>query len=358
MDKAKMEAARRNYNFQKVIAAVGFILMSGKFLAYYITGSVAILTDAMESIVNVVAGVIGLYALYLTMKPADDSHPYGHGKIELISSSIEGSMISIAGALIILESVDRFLHPSDINSLDIGLVIVAVDALVNFAMGYMAIRMGRSTNSVALEASGKHLCSDTYSSVGILLGLGIVYAGNALGYDLGIFDPIMALIFGAVIVVTGVRVLLKSMNGIMDSADIEVLRVVTRCINHERDENVIDVHHLRVVRYGASVHVDAHMTVPGRLTVEEVEKIVDRFSKAIKDQLGDDVDITFMAESCDNMFCRYCQDEGCDHRAVGFVDIKYLGIDTVIKNDTHYLKAVRGRNERISDTKDEGKNGE
>ena len=94
------------------------------------------------------------------------------------------------------------------------------------------------------------------------------------------------------------------------------------------------------------------------LTVEEVEKIVDRFSKAIKDQLGDDVDITFMAESCDNMFCRYCQDEGCDHRAVGFVDIKYLGIDTVIKNDTHYLKAVRGRNERISDTKDEGKNGE
>lgn len=358
MDKAKMEAARRNYNFQKVIAVVGFILMSGKFLAYYITGSVAILTDAMESIVNVVAGVIGLYALYLTMKPADDSHPYGHGKIELISSSIEGSMISIAGALIILESVDRFLHPSDINSLDIGLVIVAVAALVNFVMGYTAIRMGRSTNSVALEASGKHLCSDTYSSVGILLGLGIVYAGNALGYDLGIFDPIMALIFGAVIVVTGVRVLLKSMNGIMDSADIEVLRVVTRCINHERDENVIDVHHLRVVRYGSSVHVDAHMTVPGRLTVEEVEKIVDRFSKAIKDQLGDDVDITFMAESCDNMFCRYCQDEGCDHRAVGFVDIKYLGIDTVIKNDTHYLKAVRGRNERISDTKDEGKNGE
>ena len=136
------------------------------------------------------------------------------------------------------------------------------------------------------------------------------------------------------------------------------MRVVTRCINHERDENVIDVHHLRVVRYGSSVHVDAHMTVPGRLTVEEVEKIVDRFSKAIKDQLGDDVDITFMAESCDNMFCRYCQDEGCDHRAVGFVDIKYLGIDTVIKNDTHYLKAVRGRNERISDTRDEGKSGE
>lgn len=135
MDKAKMEAARRNYNFQKVIAAVGFILMSGKFLAYYITGSVAILTDAMESIVNVVAGVIGLYALYLTMKPADDSHPYGHGKIELISSSIEGSMISIAGALIILESVDRFLHPSDINSLDIGLVIVAVAALSTSSWG-------------------------------------------------------------------------------------------------------------------------------------------------------------------------------------------------------------------------------
>lgn len=346
MDKERLEAERRNFNFQKVIAAVGSLLMIGKFMAYFITGSVAILTDAMESIVNVAAGVIGLYALYLTMKPADSSHPYGHGKVELISSSIEGSLISIAGVMIIFESVNRVINPSEIRSLDIGLVIVAFAAVVNFAMGMTAVRMGRATKSVALEASGKHLCSDTYSSVGIILGLTVVYCGDRLGYDLGLFDPMMAMLFGAVIIATGVRVLFKSMNGIMDRADIEILRAVTRCINHERDANVIDVHHLRVVRYGSSLHVEAHMTVPGSLTVDEVERIVDRFSSAIRDELGEDVDITFMAESCDNMFCRYCQDEGCGHRAAGFVDIKYLGIDTVIKNDTHYFKAARNREER------------
>ncbi len=356
MDRERLAAERRNFNFQKVIAIVGAVLMLGKFLAYFITGSVAILTDAMESIVNVAAGVIGLYALYLTMKPADSSHPYGHGKVELISSSIEGSLISLAGAMIIFEAVNRIVNPSEIRSLDIGIVIVAVAAAVNFAMGMTAVRMGRATKSVALEASGRHLCSDTYSSVGIILGLAVVYAGDLLGYDLGLFDPLMAMLFGAIIIITGVRVLFNSMNGIMDRADIEVLREVTRCINHERDPNVIDVHHLRVVRYGSSLHVEAHMTVPGRLTVDEVEKIVDRFSSAIRDELGGDVDITFMAESCDNMFCRYCQDEVCDHRADGFVDIKYLGLDTVIKNDTHYFKAVRDRNERSSGRGKDGGN--
>ncbi len=343
MDKERLEASRRNYNFQKIIAAVGAVLMIGKFLAYFITGSVAILTDALESIVNVAAGVIGVYALYLTMQPADDSHPYGHGKVELISSSIEGSMISIAGFMIIFESVDRLLNPTDITSLDIGLVIVAAAALVNFAMGMTAVRMGRSTGSVALEASGKHLCSDTYSSVGILLGLCIVYAGGCMGYDLGIFDPIMALIFGAVIIATGVRVLLKSMNGIMDHADIEVLRAVTRCINQNRDPRVIDVHHLRVTRYGSNIHVEAHMTVPGRLSVSAVEDITDRFTSSIREHLGADADVTFMAESCDSMFCRFCQEADCPNRAVRFVDKKYLGIDSIIKNDTHYMKAARGK---------------
>ncbi len=333
MAKGEDTPAMRNFKFQRIIAIVGALLLIGKFLAYFITNSVAILTDALESIVNVAAGVIGLYALYLTMQPADNSHPYGHGKVELISSSVEGSMIIIAGALIIFESVNRIiLGDFELRSLDLGLLIVALAAVANFAMGYTAIRMGRSSNSVALEASGKHLCSDTYSSVGIILGLAIVYALAAFGIEAYWIDPLMALVFGAVIIITGIRVLFKSMNGIMDGADMEVIRDVTKCINHVRTDDVIDVHHLRVNRYGASMHIDAHMTVPCDLTVYQAECIVEEFRKEVCKNLSNDVDITFMAEGCDRTHCKHCPRD-CPNRCNDFTGRTVLGTQYVIRGD-------------------------
>ena len=170
-----------NFEFQKIIVVLGFTLMAIKFIAYALTGSVAILTDAMESIVNVVAACVGIYALYLSAQPADRTHPFGHGKIEVISSAIEGTMIMVAGVLIILETIDSFLHPGTIQQLDIGLVLVALAAVANYAVGRAAIRKGRKNRSPALEASGKHLCSDTYSSIGILIGLAVVYVAQWMG---------------------------------------------------------------------------------------------------------------------------------------------------------------------------------
>ncbi len=251
--------AQENFDYQKIIAVVGVTLMALKFFAYYLTSSVAILTDALESIVNVVAGAIGLYALYLSAQPADRTHPYGHGKVELISSSVEGTLIGVAGVLIIYESVDRLMNPTGIRSLDFGLLIVAFAALVNFLVGYRAIRKGRKNHSLALEASGKHLCTDTMSSVGILIGLSAVMVGGWLGYDVQWLDPVMALLFGFFIIITGARVLWKSMNGIMDHSDEQLLREVLRSLNHCRTDDVIDIHHLRAVRYGMGLHLDIHM---------------------------------------------------------------------------------------------------
>ena len=325
--------AMRNFKFQRIIAVVGAVLMIGKFLAYLWTNSVAILTDALESIVNVAAGIIGLYALYLTMQPADSSHPYGHGKVELISSSVEGSMIIIAGAMIVLESVLRILDGDfTLRSLDLGLLIVAVAAAANFAMGYTAIRMGRSSNSVALEASGKHLCTDTYSSVGIIIGLGLVMLLDHFGIEAYWIDPLMALAFGAFIIVTGIRVLFRSMNGIMDGADTVIIRQVTRCINRIRGDEILDVHHLRVNRYGASVHVDAHMTVPGDLTVKEAENFVNEFREAVTEALDGEVDITFMAEPCDSTHCKFCA-RRCGNRAAAFQARRILGTEYVTRGD-------------------------
>ncbi|MCQ2079361.1 MAG: cation diffusion facilitator family transporter [archaeon] len=334
MNDADVSPARRNFSFQRTIALVGAVLMLAKFLAYFMTNSVSILTDALESIVNVVAGFIGLYALYLSMQPADAGHPYGHGKAELISSTTEGALIVVAGVLILIESIERILSGDfSLRQLDVGLLIVAVAAAVNFAMGYTAIRMGRSSRSLALEASGRHLCSDTYSSVGIILGLAVVYVCSWLGISAEWIDPAMAMLFGAIIILTGVHVMHRSMNGIMDAADEEVIRQVTRCINHVRTDDVLDVHHLRVNRYGSSVHVDAHMVVPGQMTVDEADVIVENFRNEVGAELDGDVDITFMSEGCGGMFCRHCPRD-CDHRRTDFVERKVLGTDTVVRGDT------------------------
>ena len=320
---------QRNFNFQKVIAAVGALIMVAKFFAYILTGSVAILTDALESIVNVVAGCIGLYALYLSMQPADREHPYGHGKVELISSSIEGTLISVAGVLIIFEALERIiLGDFTVRSLDIGLVIVALAALADFAMGYTAIRMGQSSRSMALESSGRHLCSDTYSSVGILIGLGLVYGLSLFGIDAYWLDPAMAMFFGAIIIYTGLKVVYKAFSGIMDTEDKDLIRQVTRCINRIRTDEVIDVHHLRVTIYGPVLHVDAHMVVPGTLTVAETDVLISRFTEETSSMLGNEVDITFMAEPCDPRFCRYCR-RGCPDRRDEFTEIKHLHTDAV-----------------------------
>lgn len=356
MDSAKLEAEKQNYRFQKIIASVGAVLMIMKFAAWLLTDSVSILTDALESIVNVIAGVVGVYALYLTMQPADANHPYGHGKVELISSSMEGSMILLAGVLIIIQSVERLLNPTEVRDLDIGLIIVAFAAAVNFLMGYRAIKMGQKSGSIALEASGRHLCTDTFDSVGILIGLSLVYVGDALGYDWYVLDPITALLFGAFIITTGVRVLRRSMFEIMDTVDEEALTRTIRCINHARTPDVIDVHHLRVTKYGVTMHVDAHMTVPGDMTVEDAQDLVDSVCDSIRGELGDDTDITIMPEPCDPLFCKWCQKEDCKGRSAPFVSIRYLGRDAITKNDTHYLRAFRKKGEKKDSAPKDGEN--
>ena len=329
MGPATCDKARMNYECERTIAIVGAILMIAKFVAYFITGSVSIFTDAMESIVNVVAGIIGVYALWLCLHPADNEHPYGHGKVELISSIIEGMMILFAGILIIIEAVERFLNPADVRQIDIGLVIVVIAAVVNFAMGMNAIRKGRANGSLALEASGKHLCTDTYSSVGIIIGLGLMYILGLMGHNIWWIDPVTAVIFGVFIIYTGASVMLKSGGRIMDSADRELLVAVTRAFNHVRVPEIIDIHHLRVVSYGALVHIDAHMVVPEDVTMKRVDEIRGMIIAEITNVIGPGADITIQAESCDCASCAHCVEEDCRDRNEGYVNMVKFDVGTI-----------------------------
>src|SRR4051812_7956649 len=170
-----MEAGQKNIRIQQIVVALAVVLFAIKLAAYFLTYSVAILTDALESIVNVVAGFFGLFSLYLSAKPKDQDHPYGHGKIEFISAAVEGTLISIAGLIIITESVSNLFHPHQISQLDWGIALIAITAVINFVIGSVCIRIGTKNKSIALIAGGKHLQTDTYSTIGIIIGLGLIY---------------------------------------------------------------------------------------------------------------------------------------------------------------------------------------
>ena len=295
-----------NFEFQKVIAIVGVSLMAIKFFAYYLTGSVAILTDALESIVNVIAAFVGLFALYLSAQPADRSHPFGHGKVEIISAAIEATMIMVAGGMIIYESIMSFLNHGEISDLDIGLVLVAFAALVNFLVGRIAIRKGTKNRSPALVASGKHLCSDTVSSVGILIGLFVVYIAMALGYDARWLDSSIAIIFGVIILVTGLKVMKECMDDIMDKADEEVLDVITEAINEYRHDDWIDVYHLRMIKHGPKIYIDMHVVFPRKMTVQDIADEVDELEEAVAARYGDAIEISVNPVPCCEFNCRNC----------------------------------------------------
>lgn len=300
-------AADENYEFQKIVVVLGFTLLVIKYIAYFLTGSVAIFTDATESIVNVVAACVGIYALYLSAKPADKNHPFGHGKIEVISSAVEGSMIILAGLVILYETADSFIHPRDLTDrLDIGLVLVALAAAANYIVGRRAIAKGRRNRSPALEASGKHLCSDTYSSVGILIGLAVVYIAQGMGYDARWLDSSIAAVFGAIIIATGIGVMKRCIDETMDAADVPLMKDVTQTINEHRHDDWIDVYGLRLIKYGSRIFIDMKVVLPRRMTVQRQHAEEEEMKDAIRSRYGDSVDTSFTAIPCEPFNCRYC----------------------------------------------------
>ncbi|MDR2698195.1 MAG: cation diffusion facilitator family transporter [Candidatus Methanoplasma sp.] len=328
------DVSSENYNFQKIVVIVGASLLVMKFAAYFITNSVAIFTDAVESIVNVVAGVIGLYALYLSAQPADRSHPFGHGRVELISATVEGAMIAVAGVLIILEAVNDLMNPKEISSLDIGLLLIILAAGVNFVVGTAAVRKGKKNRSMALEASGRHLRTDTVSSAGIIIGLTIVYLGARSGYDLYILDPIIALVFGALIMITGARVIKKAMDGIMDKADAEILEKAVVCLSEHRSEAWIDIHNLRVIKYGSKLHIEMHVTMPFDMTISQMEEENSRLHGSVGSTFGGSVDLIMMPEPCKEFSCIHCSRD-CRARRAEFIERINWNVDLLAQEHQH-----------------------
>lgn len=322
-----------NINFQKWIAAVGIILFIGKLIAWKLTNSDAVFSDAMESIVNVISAFMGLYALYLASIPRDENHPYGHGKVEFVTSAIEGSLISIAGLMIIYEGTNSLLSDKVLNKLDWGIWIIAGTAIINYILGYISIQKGKAENSVVLVASGKHLQSDTITTLGVVLSLVLVYFTKLIW-----IDSVVALIFGVYIIIIGYKIIRKSLSGIMDEADPEMLERLATFLNENRKAEWIDVHNMKIQQFGSRLHIDAHLTLPWYFELRNAHNEMEELIKLIAKNTDRKVEFNFHMDDCKPTSCAICQVENCPVRQHIFTKKVDWNGENISQPDKHNLE--------------------
>jgi cation diffusion facilitator family transporter len=329
-----LKTASQNLQIQKWVAGISVVLLIVKFVAYFSTRSVSILTDALESIVNVAAGFIGLYSLYVAAKPRDADHPYGHGKAEFLSAAIEGTMIGIAGIVILYNAILSFIHPVELKKLDTGIWLVAATAVINFLVGWYCIRIGTKNNSVALQASGKHLQTDTLTTAGIIAGLILLYFTK-----LNWIDGSVAIIFGSLIIVMGYRIVRTSIAGIMDEADMKLLGRLVELLNANRRTNWIDLHNLRMIKYGSVLHIDCHLTVPWYLDVNQAHEEIDALTALVRKEFGESVEFFVHSDGCLPSSCPICDKMECPVRKHNFEKKIGWTLDNIVQNKKHTLES-------------------
>jgi cation diffusion facilitator family transporter len=262
--------------------AVGVIVLGLKYLAYHLTGSVALLSDAIESIVNVVTAVVAFLAVNLGAKPADEEHPYGHHKAEYFSAVLEGVLIVLAAVLIIREAYGSLLDPRKLEAPWLGLAVNACSGVLNAVWAWVLIRNGRRLRSPALAADGRHLLTDVISSIGVLGGVAV-----AAVTGLAVLDPILAGLVALNILWTGWSVTKESLSGLMDESIPPEMLASIRKIISEKAEGAIEAHDLRTRRAGSMTFIDFHLVVAGSTPVSEAHEICDRLERAIKQAVGE-----------------------------------------------------------------------
>ncbi|MBK1439295.1 cation transporter [Parapedobacter sp. ISTM3] len=311
--------------------AAGVVLMLTKFTAYLLTNSNAILTDAMESIVNVVASGFAFYSIHLSARPKDQNHPYGHGKVEFFSVFLEGGLIFIAGVLILGKAVYNIFLPEPLGNLLEGIGLVALTGIVNFALGTYMVKQSKLLNSLTLQADGKHLQTDAYSTAGLLVGLFIIYVTG-----MAWIDVVLSIGLGLYILFSGYNLLRKSIAGLMDESDMKLVGDVAAVLQRYRRDDWIDVHNLRVQRYGHELHIDCHVTLPNYYDLNKVHDEVSAIDQLINRGLHANAELFIHADPCVPACCHYCRVKNCPIRSeASRVDIVW-DKRIISKNEKHF----------------------
>jgi cation diffusion facilitator family transporter len=277
-----------------VSVGVGVAMLIGKWAAYSLTNSHAILSDALESIVHVMATVFAFICIVLSARPPDTKYPYGYGKIAYFSAGFEGGLIALASLAILWEGVRALIWPEPIGHLDVGLALITVASVVNLALGLWLLKKGRASESLILEADGHHVLADAYTSFGVVLGVGLVWIT-----DVRWLDPVIAILVGLNILRTGYQLVHEAVTGLMDRADPQLLARIVEALQAGRRDGWIDVHQLRAWRAGDRTFVDFHLMVPDHWSVGRLHEAIHHAQDLLRERLGEATEVVIHFDSND-----------------------------------------------------------
>ena len=311
------------------------VLTALKFIAVNLTHSYALLTDALESIVNLIAGAFALYCSYFAAMPKDDNHPYGHGKIEFLSAGFEGGLVLLTGIFMIGKSAVAFFNPHEVQQVGIGIALSLAASGLNFLMGTYLVRKGEKLKSLLMIADGKHLKMDTLAGAGVVASF-ILIAFTHLFW----IDNLVAIIIGLFILTTGYSLIKQSLMGLLDETDFQQVEQLVNILNEHRHEKWIDMHNMRILKYGHFLHVDAHITLPWYDTLDKAHHEVHAVELLIKGHLGPDVEFFIHSDPCiPGPSCPICPYQACQERKAAFKQRLDWTLENVLPNHKHHVHA-------------------
>lgn len=308
------------YNLKKKAAIISLTVGIGMFFAkmgaFLLTGSAAIFSDAAESVVHVLATSMALFSIVLSSKPADKSHLYGHGNIEFFSAGIEGLLIVAAAVFIIFTAVMDIVKGTNLKQLDIGVIIISCAGVVNLLLGTYLVRRGKKTNSLTLIADGKHVLTDSYTSIGVIIGISLVIITK-----FQLLDPLFAIAIALNILVTGYKLMRRSIGGLMAETDKNILNKIVDTILSNKKDYWIDIHQLRFWQSGDKIFIDFHLILPYFFTIKESHTEEDEIQDLLEKQFPNS-QIKIHFDFCRPELCKFCDFQKCtvrsDDKSVAF----------------------------------------
>lgn len=319
----------RNHTGVALVSLLAAVALLGvKFWAYSLTGSQAVFSDALESIVNVVAAAFAFAVLAYAGRPADRDHPFGHGKVEFFSAFLEGTLVATAAVLILWQAGLALWNGVDLQRLDLGLLLTLGAGLANGALGWWLVRYGRRHHSAAIEADGHHVLSDFWTSAAAVVALlAVRWTGVAW------LDPAIAAATAFWLLFTGVRIVRRAAGALLDEEDPVLLRNLVGVLGKHVRDGVIRIHHLRAIRSGRFRHVSAHLVVPEFWTVQRAHDTAEALAARVLAELPGDGDIDFHTDPCERAYCAMCDFEPCSVRREPFTDQRPLTVDEAVQPD-------------------------
>lgn len=321
-------ATKEKIKIAQINIAVSFVVLALKFAGYYVSGSTAIFGDAVETLVNVLTAFTALGVLHFVTRPADENHPYGHGKLEFFSAAFEGGLVFFAAVSILIESVQAFKSNQPIVEIELGMALIFIASMVNLFMSLALRSVGEKRKSVTLVASSVHLMSDVYTTAGVLIGLLFVKMTNLMW-----IDSIVSILVAAHLLAESYKIVRKSVSGLTDEMDQESVDELAVAIQKNVKPGIINIHNLRAIRAGHFHHIDAHLIVPEFWDVSKAHKATHEFEKKVVADYPYDGEFAFHLDPCGRKYCAACDVSDCPVRQSPFV--KRFNFDS-----EHMIKSV------------------